>query len=66
MLCRLFHDCAAYMTKVSEWGVLTRMWRKIEIVETIRGYLAAIEELGGLLNVRCSFTSELQLIHIAG
>jgi len=42
------------------------MRRQVAITDNISGYLAAIEELGGLLNVRCSFISELLLIHIAG
>ena len=66
MICRLFHDCAAYMIKVSEWGIFTRMRRQAAIADNISGYLAAIEELGGLLNVGCSFISELLLMHIAG
>jgi len=54
------------MNMVSKWGVVTRTWRQAAIADTICGYLAAIEALEGLLNVRCSFIRELRLIHIAG
>ena len=48
----VFRDCATFMKEASEWGFLTRQWRKTVIADTIGGYLAATHGLKKLLKAR--------------
>ena len=57
--CSVFEQCTTFMRSASEMGAFTRYLKKRLTVDTVGGYLAAVEGLHALLKV-CSCCSSLQ------